>query len=81
MTPKEQYAFAKSEHDSIVKGWKTYFGRLPPAVNADGSLEEGGPVGATAGATPETNRNMKHTPQEKREALGIVDNDDTEWDA
>ncbi|KAL3913680.1 MAG: hypothetical protein SGILL_006393 [Bacillariaceae sp.] len=78
-TPKEQYAFAKSEHSAIVEGWESYFGRLPPAVNADSSVKDDGPEAITEPAG-KTSQAPKPTPQEQRDALGIVDNDDADWD-
>ena len=61
-----------NEHDAIIQGWKEYFGRLPPAVNADSDRKKSG--------ADESKAPTKQTPQEQRRALGIVDNDNEEWD-
>ncbi|KAL3918024.1 MAG: hypothetical protein SGILL_004440 [Bacillariaceae sp.] len=79
MTPQQQYQFAKSEHGAIAKGWKDYFGRLPPAVIAGRSQEEEDVPDAAQ--IVKANEEPTMTPEEQREALGIVDNDDEEWDA
>jgi hypothetical protein len=78
MTRQEQYRFTRSEHDAIVKGWEDYFGRLPPAVDATSTHKEGGRDAPSA--LGKTTR-IPQTPQEQRKALGILDNDDAEWDA
>ena len=80
-TSKEQYAFVKSEHNVIVNGWESYFGRLPPAVNAGGSGKDESPEATATEAVTKASQALKPTPQEQREALGIVDNDDADWDA
>jgi len=78
--PGDHYRYVKKEHDAIITGWKNYFGRLPPAMSAKEGERNASDKNMTANRdTPNAERSL--TAQEKRTALGIVDNEEDEWDA
>eukprot|EP00980_Cylindrotheca_fusiformis_P018353 scaffold5997_cov133-Cylindrotheca_fusiformis.AAC.4 len=73
MSPKEHYQFVQKEHKSIVSGWKSHFGRLPPSI---GGIAASGPRPSDRSEMQE-----KQSPSQLRRELGITDNTDEDWDA
>lgn len=79
-TAREQFEYVKQEHDAIVAGWKDYFGRLPPpAISAE---KRNIKMFTGSGESMDITRTDQPslTPAEQRAALGILDNEDGEWD-
>jgi len=82
MKPEEHYLSLQVEHRRIVQAWKSHFGRLPP------------PAGFTSNPsqkpTPEEEEEPSPVPRtqedpvnskEKRQQLGITENNDDDWEA
>jgi hypothetical protein len=89
MTEEEHFAYIKHEHVCIVNGWERHFGRLPPPIgyHASDNFEDVFAASTTAPYQQQedmpTHRSAidNVTAEEQRLALGIVDNNDDEWDA
>ena len=109
---ERHYRYVQKEHRFILRGWKEYFGELPPPLQRSSSSssssnettetpptpplptgeqpappagnDEVPPVASPAIAAATTNAaptTATTTPREQRMALGIVDNDENDWDA
>ena len=81
ITEEEHYAFIKNEHAYIVKGWEKHFGRLPPPIGYNVTQDKGDGFSTSSDRMQETRKTATVSSVEQRLALGIVDNDDDEWDA
>ncbi|KAG7367662.1 hypothetical protein IV203_030333 [Nitzschia inconspicua] len=78
-TTQEHCEYIKQEHETVVAGWKAYFGRLPPPAFSKKQNETDGYGKGSVEETP-TTEIPRLTPAEQRAALGIADNENEEWD-
>lgn len=93
MSQQEHYSFIQKEHQMLIQQWKNYFGRLPQPAGGGGAEttttkakeEKSSSSSLSKKAKPSTvtssnGNNIDNDALKQRQALGITENDDEDWD-
>jgi hypothetical protein len=86
LTQQEHYKFIQTEHETILKEWKVYFGRLPPSLNSDVPKNTIAnqihfETSQAESSTQRRTRTIRDpSPSLLRQQLGITENAEDDWE-